>query len=219
MLTTSRTVYGANNSNHPVPLPQAKALIPALLIGYVVPTTLMYLPFLGIETQQFMVALWQPAPLFVNGLWAVGSWISAGTERPEQNKKNSEKYVKAVYLLSGVVSAIVHLGVMWTCLTSDNPAVNLGEVLVPVERSTWGMATSLLFVFQVDFWVIMAAGLVAAWVVVWDVHHLGLADVGTGKIVAVTIVVAVVLGPGAAISGVWYWREGKLRQAVPRGKR
>ncbi|KAK5162735.1 uncharacterized protein LTR77_011218 [Saxophila tyrrhenica] len=210
-LTTSTTVYG--NDSHSIPPTTARGLLPALLVGYVVPTTLMYLPFLDIDTQQFMVALWQPSPFFVNILWISYTRLAGAADDSQVgqgSRGNGEKTVKTLYVSSAVISAVVHVGVIGICLTSNDPQQSLWDVFMLENRESWSMSQALLFIFQIDFWIIFAASIACACIVVWDLHSLGLTTLGMVQAFAVIAFVSVVLGPGAALSGVWYWREGML---------
>lgn len=71
----------------------AKSLIPALVLGYIVPTLLMLLPTSNIHALQTICAIWQPCPAFVAVLISVFSsgidwWDRLGLQKKESNDKS-----------------------------------------------------------------------------------------------------------------------------------
>lgn len=71
----------------------AKSLIPALVLGYIVPTVLMLLPTSNIHALQTICAIWQPCPAFVAVLVSVFStaidwWDHLGVQKKESNDKS-----------------------------------------------------------------------------------------------------------------------------------
>lgn len=77
----------------------AKSLIPALVLGYVVPTILLLLPTSNIHVLQTYCAIWQPSPAFVAVLvsvfsTAIGWWDSLGA------KKDNDKTIQAANVVA-----------------------------------------------------------------------------------------------------------------------
>ncbi|KAK7706600.1 hypothetical protein SLS64_007431 [Diaporthe eres] len=73
----------------------AKSLIPALVLGYIIPTILMLLPTPNVHVLQNYVVLWQPSPAFVAVLVSVfsrvvGWWDRLGAQKKENNDKAIE---------------------------------------------------------------------------------------------------------------------------------
>ena len=195
-----------------MPTPRAKALPPALLVGYVLPTILMFQPFQSIWTQQFMVALWQPSPLFVNAIW----WLlpivfpSKGSASAKRVSSNDKGHLKPVYLTATVISATVHIAVLATCLRSENAELSLWNVFVATKWEKRPMSQALHFIFQIDFWIIFAASILFCYVAIFDLTATRMIDVGMIKPIGLLTLCTVLLGPGAALSAFWYWREGRL---------
>lgn len=74
----------------------AKSLIPALMLGYIVPTILMLLPTSNIHALQTYCAIWQPSPAFVTVLVsvfsrAIGWWDRRGAQK---RKENNDKAIE-----------------------------------------------------------------------------------------------------------------------------
>lgn len=69
----------------------AKALVPALMLGYIVPTILMLLPTTNIHVLQTYCAIWQPSPAIVAVLVsvfsrAIGWWDRIGAQENNMNE-------------------------------------------------------------------------------------------------------------------------------------
>ncbi|KAK7894825.1 hypothetical protein LTR67_005564 [Exophiala xenobiotica] len=196
-----------------VPLAYAKALLPALIIGYLVPTILMFLPYSeeNYWTTQGTVALWQPSPWFVNAiLWACSSFYArSGTEAEESVSTLADvKYLGSIYSVAFIASAIAHVVTMSVCLFSGDWQHSFGHVFVPdnITHDT-PLSDALRMIFQVDFWIISAASLVWAYVAVWDLKRIGKTNVSLIQTAAAILLGSIVVGPAAAVTGVWYWRE------------
>ncbi|KAL2276287.1 hypothetical protein FJTKL_01048 [Diaporthe vaccinii] len=75
----------------------AKSLIPALVLGYIIPTILMILPTSNVHILQTYTALWQPTPAFVAVLVSVFSRVIGWWDRlGAQKKKENDKAIEAV---------------------------------------------------------------------------------------------------------------------------
>lgn len=78
----------------------AKSLIPALVLGYIIPTVLMLLPTSNVYMLQNYVAIWQPAPAFVAVLVSVfsrviGWWDRLGAQKKKSGNDQAVEDVKA----------------------------------------------------------------------------------------------------------------------------
>ncbi len=69
-------------------------------------------------------------------------------------------------------------------------------------------------IFQVDFWIISAASLVWAYLAVWDLKRIGKTDVSLIQTTAAILLGSIVVGPAAAVTGVWYWREHIMAKKI-----
>ena len=65
----------------------ARSLIPALVLGYIIPTVLMLLPTPNVHVLQTYIALWQPSPAFVAVLVSVFSRVIGWWDRLGAQKK------------------------------------------------------------------------------------------------------------------------------------
>ncbi|KAI3326278.1 hypothetical protein HD806DRAFT_532925 [Xylariaceae sp. AK1471] len=213
--TKSDTYY---RSGRAVSLPYARGLLFSLVVGYLVPTLAMYIPGLSAETAQLLTFIWQPAPLFVNILLLISSFLlpSTSTASSRRGVKNLDvKHLKRVYAVVGTVSAINHVITLYVCATSSNPQLSFSYVFLP-NRDIWMQSTTagLHYIFQIDWWGCFMPTLFWCWVAVYDVHRLLLgAAASTTQLIkwAVYIVaLTVALGPGGMLAVVWSWREDRL---------
>ncbi|KAL2066914.1 hypothetical protein VTL71DRAFT_1338 [Oculimacula yallundae] len=190
----------------------AKALLPALLLGYLLPTVAMYIPFPdpGFKIHQTLIALWQPCPLYVNFLLVIiSAYVGKQNTAPKDNLSPSNlKYLHRVYITGFAVSAFVHIITIILCISQKVPQISFVHSLLCVpaaERLT--LTGSLHYIFQVDCLIILAAALASAWGVMWDLKHFGQANISTGEIAIQMAVTTVLFGPGATVAGVWLLRE------------
>ncbi|RYP77468.1 hypothetical protein DL769_003422 [Monosporascus sp. CRB-8-3] len=215
----------------------ARALLPATVLGYLVPTLAMFAHgYWGrdLHVTQALIAFWQPAPLLVDALLVLFASVLAlfpSSSSPSSSssltsvsaasagalpKNGDVPHLKRLYLVVGLVSAAVHVGTLYACLSSSDPQLSLRHVFVP-NRATWrdGATPGLHWIFQWDWWGIAASSLLWCWVVVADGLRLlhGRENVAASRLVGVAVgvvVLALVAGPGAAIAAVWSWREDRL---------
>lgn len=202
-----------------IPASYAKALLPSLVIGYLLPTILIYLPFADsdLSLTQGLIALWQLSPLIVNMLLFVISAVYGINER--SNSKNDDdvskplnddiKYLDRVYLTCFIVSAVAHIGTILVCLLSTHPQHSFMHALVLRPTSNqmpWGEC--IHYIFQIDYWVIFAAALGASYLTLWDLKTMGGKTDFSLLRAAVGMVLSVIcVGPAATVAGVWYIRE------------
>ncbi|RYP81901.1 hypothetical protein DL770_005757 [Monosporascus sp. CRB-9-2] len=213
----------------------ARALLPATVLGYLVPTLAMFAHgYWGrnLHVTQALIAFWQPAPLLVDALLVVFASVLPCFPLPSSSssaltpvsrasarappKNGDVPHLKRLYLVAGLVSAAVHVGTLYACLSSSDPRLSLRRVFVP-DRATWGDGATpgLHWIFQWDWWGIAASSLLWCWVVVADALRLlhGRENVAASRLVGVAVgivALALVAGPGTAIAVVWSWREDKL---------
>ncbi|KAI9745064.1 MAG: hypothetical protein M1818_001342 [Claussenomyces sp. TS43310] len=210
-----------------VPAYYAKSLLPAIGIGYVLPTVLMFMPWKDPATIQNFEALWQPSPMFVPLLTVIFALIYSWRNPQKDHltplasdEPEDLPYLKRIYIVTGILGVMLHLGVMIQLLTSTDPEHTLSSVFVPdfrAEAKTLG--EGLRSLFMADFWGFYVASYVWCCSAVWDLKRVGRTNVHTGKASAGILLANFILGPGATMSGLWYWRETAMaRTALIRTK-
>ncbi|KAI0024328.1 hypothetical protein F4780DRAFT_726859 [Xylariomycetidae sp. FL0641] len=216
-------------SGREVPQSYARGLLFSNIVGYLVPTVMMYLPVWSFDTTQLLTAYWQFSPIFVNLLLIVCSVAlspSKSSEAAAARPKNADMwYLKKLYLLAGIVSFLVHITTLYICIFPNTPLVpsmglnpdqiSLSRVFVP-SKATWKDNTSLgmHYIFQIDEWGIYAAALVWCWVVTYDYLRILLGDkLRMWQLVLSAINItglALLLGPGTVLALVFDYREDRL---------
>lgn len=190
----------------------AQGLFIAFWVGYLIPTILIYLPGFDTDTRQLLVAAWQPAPLYVNIIWAILSRTLPGpeTERPKAKFSSPTYWVKFLHTSVIITTTIFHWIMIYNCFFSKNPEVTFINVLVPIFREEQTMSQGLLFIFQVDFWIIIVSGLLFAFISVGDLFELGMTNIDATTGAMFMLFLSHLLGPAAAISFVCIWREDRM---------
>lgn len=191
----------------------AKALLPSLVLGYLLPTILMFIPFQhpNLDVTQGIIAIWQITPLLVNLLiFIIERVLRAGAVElaPSTHSLVVTKYLNRIYLTCATVSAVTHIAIMSICLRSLDPQTSFRNAIFFVSvRDNMSMAEALHYIFQVDFWIIFTAALTGAYLTLLDLKQSKKIDLSMNK-VAVAIVPAVTfLGPAATLAYIWHRRE------------
>ncbi|KAF7557439.1 hypothetical protein G7Z17_g749 [Cylindrodendrum hubeiense] len=198
-----------------VPLQNAKVLLAASLIGYFLPTILMFFPWGSSEAAQYTETFWQPSPIYVpllsTALGAVYRFLNP--DRPGEktcprakDKPADVALLKQVYAVTGILGVLLHWYVLFGTLNSHY--VSLVSVFVP-DFSLYPMplADGAHNIFLVDFWGFVVASYVWCVAAVWDLKRVGRTTANVTKAGLVILAAHFLLGPGAAMSAVWYWRE------------
>lgn len=207
-----------------VPDKYAKTLLPALLLGYLVPTILMFWPFADPDTVQALIAFWQPSPVYVNVLLILFSTLynliwpddhstfRASAEPPDMPQ------LKKLYFVAFGLSLLLHFGTVFTVILSADPELTFGSIfLLPQLSPSMSLTGGLKLIWLVDFWVWAIATMCWCWLSVWDLTRVGLTTVSVAKAGAAIILGSIVLGPGATMTACWYWREQAMsRTNAPR---
>ncbi|KAI7717532.1 hypothetical protein KC353_g4500 [Hortaea werneckii] len=199
----------------------AEALLPSLVLGYLLPTGLIYLPYDDWSLTQASIAAWQPAPLFVNLLLVVFTWAytdgAGDTLHGIVSTSGGLKELKQVYALGFLVAAAAHWALLTICFLASDARLSVQHVLFPDWKLFVGESVNptlpegLLYIFQWDFLIIAATMLVLAYMVALDARGTQPQNTSSpGKILGLLCIGSIILGPTATVAAVWYWREGLL---------
>ncbi|GME56852.1 Monooxygenase FAD-binding protein [Neofusicoccum parvum] len=221
--TTSRTAH-TRAVGRPVPPAVAHAILPATILGYAVPTALIFLPYAAPDTHQALLATWQFVPLWVALLTAGGKAVlELVGGRPgafDVYRKRDVAPLREAYKAAFWAGAGVHVAVGAFVALTALPTVTFENVLAVPNPLAGGAglagleAAEQVFVFvKYDF--AFAAAAVALWCLytVYELRRIGFATTKQALVAAGAVVVGqVVVGPGATYAGLWYWREGVWAQ-------
>jgi hypothetical protein len=174
---------------------KAEATLFAVLIGFTVPSALM----LTLQDPT-VTALWNLFPL--------GMWLAQTGHlffRPSSRFHTSGYWtVQATYIFTFIFSAISHVAVIWSA--KDDLLFLKSLYMPPIAppdpaKTSIQLATHVLL--QWDYVFTMGSGLIAS---LWFASNFRqVASVALWNLIATMVV-----GPGAAMSGVLLWREWKL---------
>lgn len=224
----------------------AQAILPAVGLGFAIPSILMLMPFDPI-TKQNIIALWQPFPIYCYSLVKVFTAAiqrvkslelsqktiekSAGDDKCSKLDKSATKEtlaeefarmgkdsnsLKQAYVTTFAVSAATHIcSVVYIALRPDLTLSKVFLNLPYVFHGPWPLAgkplMSCLGYFKYDFGLLAAANACYSLYNVWDMRRRGYTTSKDAvKAAVATIAGQFLVGPGATMAGVWYWRQNVL---------
>lgn len=218
----SRSFSYFSPATRTIPTSTSKVFLPALMIGYIIPTTMLLLPIGGQEIRQAVLALWQPAPVYVSLLTLFFSKAIETTKR-FQRKGLSESikdvdgdshHLKIVYKVTGMMSACFHVSIILSCIISTE--LSLPRVFVPRDSfaPVARIGDGVFIFFQNDFLMMAVSTLLWCWASMWDLYRVGMSDVSPITAAGIILVLGVMVGPGATVAVVWFWREHAMTGAL-----
>lgn len=210
-------------SSRTLPESTARAILPALVLGFVVPTIMLFFPLAdALNTRQIFIALWQPAPVYVviltqifsRAIKSIGSSTPAKTNSaPAERKPNRDiTHLKTLYAVVGCVSACFHVALLlsWAALGTNF----ITKAFIPSDAfaQVATLADGVFIFFQNDFLLVAAATLLWCLASMWDLYRIGVSNVSWQVALAGMVLGSVAIGPGATAAAVWYWREEVMSQ-------
>lgn len=201
--------------NREVKIQYATSLIWAVTIGYIIPTILMFVPWTDPNTIQNFEAVWQMCPMSVPLICGLLAYSYARRHNlkpvpPIANQVFSDlAHLNTLYIVSGILGLMLHV----YCLTriSFSRDMSLTSVFWPdFSMQPKAIGEGIRAVFLADFWGFYLATYAWLCMAVWDVKRMGRTSVDVGKASTLIALSSGIIGPGATMSMVWYWREAAL---------
>lgn len=208
-----------------VPTASAKSVLPAVALGYLLPTIAMYIPYSDPRLTEVAMIFWQASPLYISILLFLFSRIY-GSFHPEPNHTPDATKplpdispLKFAYAIAFLGGTLFHASFLHAIFTSPNFILTLKQLFIPLlffKRPTtpFPFDTSLHSFWQYDFLLFYLATLVFCVMSVWDLKRVGRTRVNLAKAVIGIAVGTVGVGPAATFVAVWAWREGVLARVV-----
>lgn len=207
--------------NREVPIAFSSSLLWANIVGYVVPTVLMFIPWSSPYAVQNFEALWQASPMFVPLFCQILGYFRAPSSSDEPAKKGNRDfpdvaYLKNIYVVTGALGLLLH--VFCAVKISASHDVSFDSVFWPnFSPQPKPLGEGLRAIFMADFWGFYIATYIWLCMAVWDVKRVGRTRVNVVKASILIAIGHLLIGPGASMSAVWYWRENALaKQMFPR---
>lgn len=150
-------------------------------------------------------------PVLIGLITTLFSWI---IRRLQPSTTGTGKNLKTMYLITGLIAAAVHLTVVLNCITSKD--LSLASIFLPSSDSfaPKDIGHGVFIFFQYDFLLCTLGFLTLGCVTMWDLYRFGLTDISPLVAVGGILAASAALGPGAAIAGVWFWREQAMSGAA-----
>ncbi|KAM6505412.1 hypothetical protein FSOLCH5_014630 [Fusarium solani] len=207
-----------------VPLPVAKSLVPAITLGFLIPTIMTLFPTPRTQAWEHWSALWQFAPplfnLLLGGISAVlKKWNSSEKREGERDMSRYEakdvSTLQSVYTFAFAVQAMTHITTL--SYAWHHPEISICKTFLNLPnpfKSEWSLPslyTKLAVFFQYDMALGVVGYLGSQLYSIWDLRRLGYIQTVEAVKAGLSVAAAQLLvGPGATWAGLWYWREGKL---------
>lgn len=203
--------------NRLVQMKYARTLLPAMVLGYVLPVTFQFGPW-DDSTVQSIYALWQIFPLTIALLhWLFSSFVADTTNEDRLlNPLADLVSLRRLYAVTAVIPAVLNLYVRLSSPTTllDIFFGGIGHQLRPVNLISEGIyyflkCDSLLVFAAAFYWIILNLR---------DLKEAGMLKTSWATIILRLAGLTLICGPGAAIMTAWAWREELLAEA-PKAQR
>ncbi|KAL5350738.1 hypothetical protein ACLOAV_004307 [Pseudogymnoascus australis] len=201
-----------------VPIQYADSMIWAVMIGYTLPTIVMFIPWKDPFTLQNIEACWQLSPMLVPLLCTIFAYFypSQRSNAAQKPRKANEppadiEPLQRLYAVTGILGVLFHIYCVFRAFY--DPELSISAVFWPdfvTQEKTLGEGVK--FMFLIDVWALEVATYVWSCQALWDLKRVGRSRANIPKAAALIAVSTVILGPGATLCAVWYWRETKLAQ-------
>ncbi|KAJ5705160.1 hypothetical protein N7536_000849 [Penicillium majusculum] len=219
--------FGSSDRSDPsISYYDAKALLPATLLAMVLPYRNVYFPPSGTTDAQhhMFIAFYQLGPFATYILTAgIAKYISSGKEEESRLPSNSDApWIKAIYAVYGIFSALAHIGVILRVAFSSDPTFSLSRLFFPAFQNLWNPEAAArryveehLFFLQWDFiLVVLGCSIYASRVAqgMYSSRESGSSTLfGVGGILIASLA-SMIFSPGAMITAILYVREDFIRQ-------
>ncbi|KAI1408058.1 FAD binding domain protein [Hypoxylon sp. FL1857] len=219
-----------------LPVTVARSLIPAITLGFVIPTILIFVPTPNARVWQHWLALWQFAPPLFSVLTNV---FSAGLKRWQRGNKSVIEYdeehdfdcynkkevpiLKSVYTYAFAVQATAHISTLLYAWT--HPGISIAKTFFGLPNPftpNWNLPTlsakAATFI-KYDMALATVSFVGSNLYSIWDMRRLGYIKTREASKAALAVIAGQFLvGSGATWAGLWYWREDKLASLGLKGE-
>ena len=124
-------------------LSRARALLIAVVIGYILPSVLLFGPItFSMDQIHIIQAVWQGFPLYIAAVFHLLHRVDAsilGTSSAhsgsamEPNTRAGLRWLKGTYIFFGLLCALMHITVFLPSLAAEDPRMSFVEIFIPYE--------------------------------------------------------------------------------------
>ncbi|EUC51246.1 hypothetical protein COCMIDRAFT_79568 [Bipolaris oryzae ATCC 44560] len=190
---------------------QANTLLPALILGMLVPTLLMFFPFQESNTRQMMAIAWMFSPIYVyvlqSVLGCIANLVSVKGSGGWSKSKKSEGWL---FLASLVISICAHFYTVAQSLTSDDPQAALSRIFVPRPDNGISSYQGHHNMFLWDYYILMASGVLWCFITARNMERAKIIKAQWTMLTIAFAVGIITIGPAASISAFCLWRVSKI---------
>jgi hypothetical protein len=193
-----------------LPTNRAAALLPSLILSYVLPTAAMFFPNISAHTRQLFIGLWQFFPVY---FWFAQNTLCNVLPRAG----NDLTYLRRTYGFMVLLATAVHGYTLKYILSSADPAGTLKTMFLPSFATPKGLAEVAFTFIQWDFIIGVSATMMWMAGCVWQCVR----EKGVGKALALgagMVVGGLLVSPAAVIAAGFGWREERLREEYAKPK-
>jgi hypothetical protein len=205
--------------NREVPIQYAASLMWAVMVGYTLPTILMFSPWKNANTIQNFEALWQVSPMLVPLICSLLGHLYVKRHSLKQVSRRAKdtfpdiQYLQKLYVATGVLGLALHVYCIARIILSPN--LSLMTVFWPdFSAENKSLGEGLRALFLADFWGFELATYAWLCMAVWDVKRMGRTTVDIAQASSAIALGVFIAGPGATMSAVWFWRENALAKTT-----
>lgn len=207
-----------------IPVHVAKALVPALTLGYILPTVMMLTPTVNTKSWQDWTALWQFSPIIFTTLTALFSSVIQQWKRLTSSVKESPfdlykdedvPILKSVYYYAFALLTASHVSTL--AYAYFHPEITFAELFgnlpspFELEWSLPTLGSQIAIFLKYDFAMCFTAIAIYGLYAIWTLRKCGYVKTSQVTVpVLACILGQLLVGPGATMVGLWSWREGVL---------
>lgn len=216
--SSSKTAYWMPAERF-VPERFSRAVLPALVLGYLAPSALMLTPLFHAEVEgyiQQIIAFWQVTPVLASWLaWAIARVLTPSTAGPDKRTPLEDysgldiSHLNRLYAAVFFVAATSHAAVMLAVVWAVN--VSIAGIFLPhlTEGPVASISEGVSIFIRCDLLLTVAGTLIWCVINLMEMQRVGLVEGSTLKRAGWLIVGCAAVGPGATLVGLWKWRERK----------
>ncbi|KAH7074440.1 hypothetical protein BKA63DRAFT_513030 [Paraphoma chrysanthemicola] len=199
-----------------VPKATARALLPAVYLGYLVPTILLFVPSIPVSIKQDLVLEWQFTAILVSILLLAIAKVYAKFDPAsiyDIYTLDDVPYLVTAYKFTFVFSVAYHaMFLAFVLVAGGHPVLSFTRLFVPSynspEQFPDSQETAMFTFLKLDFLFTFLAMVLYGLYSIYELRYKGLATTKQVLLACALFIPAqVVVGPGAAVTALWWWRE------------